>query len=374
MTVRSRKIMSRKGQPIVVLVVLLAFWISARLLLWQSPFVDSRDSYAPSLPSYNPPIAITDGLPVFGDVFLPAKSSLHRGRTDTQLGPIMQRSLDAEYFQSARPMRKEHVALTPLPTRAPLPIWREPNPLGGNKVVAQREKIAGSANPESPPSGQSNGDRWSIDAWLFYRPDNQARGSSSAFPATYGASQAGAIVRYRLAADNRHRPALYGRGTAAIGSDREIDVAAGISGRPIPALPVSAYGEVRVSRTQDRTELRPAVFVATEVAPASAPFNSEVSVYGQAGFVGGDFTTPFADGQLRLKRDIARLGSSKLQSGFGVWGGAQKGAARLDIGPTASLDFDVADALVRVAVDYRLRVAGDAQPQSGLAITLSTGF
>jgi len=55
--------------------------------------------------------------------------------------------------------------------------------------------------------------------------------------------------------------------------------------------------------------------------------------------------------------------------------GARRGrAAGLDVGPSASLDLKIGAALARVSMDYRLRVAGDAEPGSGVAITLSTGF
>ena len=57
-----------------------------------------------------------------------------------------------------------------------------------------------------------------------------------------------------------------------------------------------------------------------------------------------------------------------------AWGGAQKQAARLDIGPTASVAFRLGEARARIAVDYRLRVAGHAAPASGPAVTFSAGF
>ena len=49
-------------------------------------------------------------------------------------------------------------------------------------------------------------------------------------------------------------------------------------------------------------------------------------------------------------------------------------AARLDVGPSAMVSFRLGEAQSRVAVDYRLRVAGDAAPASGPALTFSAGF
>ncbi|MEO6041100.1 MAG: hypothetical protein ABIP41_04300, partial [Croceibacterium sp.] len=74
------------------------------------------------------------------------------------------------------------------------------------------------------------------------------------------------------------------------------------------------------------------------------------------------------------ERTIVRRGDSAASAGVGVWGGAQKGATRVDIGPTADVTFRLGDTRGRVAADYRFRVAGDAAPASGPAVTLSAGF
>ena len=59
---------------------------------------------------------------------------------------------------------------------------------------------------------------------------------------------------------------------------------------------------------------------------------------------------------------------------MGAWGGAQDGASRLDIGPSAAVSFRLGEGRGRVAADYRIRVAGEAEPASGPALTLSAGF
>ena len=72
---------------------------------------------------------------------------------------------------------------------------------------------------------------------------------------------------------------------------------------------------------------------------------------------------------------MVRLGGEdELRVGVGAWGGAQKQAARFDIGPTASVAFRLGEARARLAVDYRLQVAGHAAPASGPAVTFSAGF
>lgn len=51
--------------------------------------------------------------------------------------------------------------------------------------------------------------RWSGDGWLLLRRGGSARVATGAAPATYGASQAGAVIRYRLDPGSRHRPEAY---------------------------------------------------------------------------------------------------------------------------------------------------------------------
>lgn len=192
--------------------------------------------------------------------------------------------------------------------------------------------------------------------------------------AAYGASQAGAVVRYRLAPSSPNRPALYARVTSGLQSPRGEEFAGGLSARPIARVPASAMVEVRATRTASGTVLRPALAVVSEVPPIKLPQGFRAEVYAQAGYVGGRFATGFVDGQGRLERRIAGAGRWELRAGAGAWGGAQKGAGRIDVGPTATLALPLGSVGSRVSADWRFRVAGNAVPTSGPAITLSAGF
>jgi len=44
------------------------------------------------------------------------------------------------------------------------------------------------------------------------------------------------------------------------------------------------------------------------------------------------------------------------------------------VGPSAGISFRLGEAQGRVAADYRFRVAGNAEPASGPALTLTAGF
>jgi hypothetical protein len=216
------------------------------------------------------------------------------------------------------------------------------------------------------------GSRLSADAWLMVRQDTTSAVVSGR--PSYGRSQAGAVVRYRLAPTSSFAPQAYLRASSALAGALEKDLVAGLSGRLVPALPLRFAAEARISETGAGTELRPAAMAVTEFLPQRLPLGMRGEAYVQAGYVGGRFATAFVDGQARVERPVVRSGETEVTAGAGAWGGAQKGAARVDIGPTAAVSFRLGEARGRVAADYRIRIAGDAEPKSGPALTLSAGF
>ena len=93
-----------------------------------------------------------------------------------------------------------------------------------------------------------------------------------------------------------------------------------------------------------------------------------------AGAIRRDRTEPYADGAARATRPLATLGAARLAVGGGVWAAAQRGAARVDVGPALTLELPLAGRAARFALDYRARAAGDARPGSGVALTLGTAL
>ena len=101
----------------------------------------------------------------------------------------------------------------------------------------------------------------------------------------------------------------------------------------------------------------------------------ELQLFAAFWFVGGRFSTAFADSQPRADRSVAHFGKAELRAGAGTWGGAQKGASRLDVGPTATMGMGPGETgSARLPVDWSFRIAGNAAPSSGSALTLSAGF
>jgi hypothetical protein len=419
---------SYRGQPLVAFLLLLGGWVAIRAMVWdaggglplpQERMGPVRQAEARTAPL--PPMSVPDpATPEARDTASPlAPMPPSFDRPDEPFppqpahpaGPPVPRwspgprwspppTLPPAAWQGSRPtaMAAPAPAHLPAPTNLiaghqllwmaalsnlPLPQGlvahtAELTPLADRRPAASSAPAPASISappPPPPPVAAFRDSRWSADAWLLLRRGGTVPAAGGLTPATYGASQSGGVVRYRLAPTNRHRPTLYMRGTAALNGSREREAAVGASARPIAGVPVVAAVEVRANNQPGGTSARPAAFAYTELPPVALPGDARAEVYAQAGYVGGNFASAFADGQLRIDRKVRQLGRGELRAGGGVWGGAQKGASRLDLGPSATMAVPLGDrAGARLGVDWRFRVAGDAAPSSGPAVTLSAGF
>ena len=183
------------------------------------------------------------------------------------------------------------------------------------------------------------------------------------------------MARYRIDELSVQRPAITLRAAAALDGTGEREVALGLAAHPVPSLPVGLIAEVRATRPGGgAVALRPAITAVTGLAPQALPLGLRAQGYGQAGYVGGAGATGFVDGEVRVDGAVIRQGPAELRLGAAAWGGAQEGAARLDIGPAISLGLSAGDKAARLGLDWRVRVAGNAAPASGPALTLSAGF
>lgn len=367
----------RAGQPILAFLTLLLGWIGIRMAVWESPLQQN----AP----FDPAIAASldfpgsDGLITTAAISPAASGGPGTGPNDVNglIAPRKPGSPDLPPRVILRaaagpPEQDELTASQPL--LVPAMRGQEPVPAVAAQSMGAGQSKAKAETPSSVQKTAGIGTRWSMDGWLFLRPDAAVAANTGARFASYGASQAGAVLRYRLKPGSAARPAAYVRATRALAAGRESEVAAGLSASLFRGIPIAAHGELRATRNAFTTELRPAGFVVTEIPPVPLPLGLRGETYLAGGYVGGDFATAFVDGQIRIDGEIARFELGNLRAGAGVWGGAQKGAARLDVGPSASMNVKLGAVPARIAVDYRLRAAGDAEPGSGAAFTLSTGF
>lgn len=250
-----------------------------------------------------------------------------------------------------------------------------PAPAPGAVHVLDPASAPASASAKSAPRKP----RWSADGWVLVRGGDSAP-ALAAGGASYGASQAGAVLRYALAPSSALRPQAYARVSAALGgTSHETETALGLMARPLRRLPLAILGEVRLQNQRGALQARPVVMAVTELAPFRGPLGFDAEAYGQAGWAGGQDATLFYDFAATFQRRVAKpLSGVDLRAGGGVWSGGQRGAARLDLGPRFELRTMIGPPSrrigVRVGVDWRFRVAGHAEPGSGPALTVAAGF
>lgn len=356
---------ARRGQPIVALLAIILAWTTARVALWNPELVAAHSAIEASGP---------------GRLVLPRRDSLA-----------------ATVGGNTRLARKPRPAMQPaalqrLPAAESAIGWsRRPGLNAGHASSAPWRNLSfklpphlrdrSAAQVRSAPAWAApvrHAKRWSFDQWLLIRAGGgvaaQALGTAS-----YGASQAGAIARFRLGSDKLHGSYAYLRTSFAInapGKDKELALGFGI--RPVSKLPLRLLAEARAyDSNRGPIRVRPVVMAVTELPWQTLPTGLRLEAYGQAGYAGGSDGTAFFDAQALVDRSVGDFvgGSREVRVGAGLWAGGQKGVVRLDFGPRVSLPLDLGTkAPARIALDWRFRVAGNASPPSGPALTLASSF
>lgn len=385
------------GRPLIAAMAILAGWVAIRATTWEPPFplptpetlfaqanvpaksrTDAeRAEEAPAARPFQPMRAPVDMLMVASSGELPATfAGLAASRWRAQASNASFAGADRVrlmaghqmLFASAMAFAAPPVmqsALTAPPGRGP-----ERFPAGWFARSGEGEPVPG-LQTDAPKARQN---RWSADAWLLLREGGGVPRLASVNPAGYGSDQAGAVARYSLAPGSTFKPDVYIRASKALVSGGESEGAAGASISLARSFPLRVHGEVRATDRPGGTEVRPAAFVATGLPRRKLAPGVEADAYLQAGYVGGAFETGFVDGKATLETPLSRGDRARFMIGGGAWGGAQRDAARLDIGPTASVSLSTGAANLRGSIDYRVRVAGDATPRDGVAVTLAASF
>ena len=183
-----------------------------------------------------------------------------------------------------------------------------------------------------------------------------------------GGSQAGLRIAYAIG--NARRVAVVARIVSPLhGRGRE--AAIGMEWRPT-RLPIRLAAEYRASLDGGPNGSAIGVIAGTGPAPIAAGFDLET--YGQAGLIRRRQTEAYAEGSARLARPLVSLGGARIDLGLGGWGGAQRGARRLDVGPSLGARVPVGRGAIRVSLDWRQRIAGDARPGSGPVLVIGGDF
>jgi hypothetical protein len=183
-----------------------------------------------------------------------------------------------------------------------------------------------------------------------------------------GGSQIGFRARYRLT-DRVH---LAARVSTPTGNSRGKEAALALDVTPIKAVPLTITIERRVALDDGgRNALGVGLFggFEREILP-----RIQVDGYGQAGVVGIRTRDLYADGALRVERAVARVGRARLGVGAGLWGGAQPGVSRFDVGPQVVAHAPIGRLSIRFGAEWRQRATGNARPGSGPVLSLGADF
>lgn len=335
--------MTQKGRPLRFLVLVLAGWVGMRT--WQ---------LWPASPGAGP-------------------LGVARGPVERREGRLLRSTM--------LPAIATPIATGPLPHRRIVTVSRvrvagSIQPVLPSPALPETARVEGpvsrapaflAAVPELPAASTAPPRRWSASGWAIVRGSGAEGGGPTP---QLGGSQAG--IRLARALDAGGRLAIAARVATAI-ETRQQEAALGIEWRPT-SLPVRIIAERRFGVAGQRGGSAFGVIGGISDRPLPAGFR--LDGYAQAGAVLRDDMEGFADGAARLTRPVVQSGGgTTLALGIGLWGGAQRGATRLDLGPAATIDLPVTHAAhLRVAVEWRQRVVGAARPASGPALSLGTDY
>ncbi|WP_447757135.1 hypothetical protein [Sphingopyxis fribergensis] len=240
------------------------------------------------------------------------------------------------------------------------PMWFAPPPaaqaaLGQGKPFWIRRQLAG----------------WSLGGWLYLRDGDGAAPEGIAAASQLGGSQAGLRLGYGFGESGRTR--AYGRATMAVRQPEQREIAFGLAFAPLARVPVDIAIEQRVALGKEGRDAL-AAMISGGVGDVALPGGFRLDAYGQAGVVGARRRDGFVDGAVVVDRRLGADEKAPLRLGALAAGAVQPGAARVDVGPRLTLRLPQVGEGSRIALDWRQRVAGDARPESGLALTLATDF
>ena len=249
-----------------------------------------------------------------------------------------------------------------------------PEPLSDGPEVAEPRpatrlastSAAPRSTPPSPgaipgPAAAKRFDRLELTAWALLRgswgPGALATGG------TLGGSQVGARLTYKFS------PSLAAtlRSSSSVGGVRYAEVAAGVRYKPLASLPMAVTFERRQALNQWGGRDAFALFAEAGLYQTPVLGLANLDFYAQGGVVGAKSRDLFFDGAATFTRPVWKNWSA----GFGVWGGAQPGLYRIDAGPRVSMAMGRG---IRLHADYRQRLAGEASPSSGPALTIAGDF
>lgn len=339
------------------LIIFIGGWILLRLLIAGMPVpppavaessTNQSGLFAGAVPVAPRPI-VPEHLSDGAKIALPPEGRARRDRIQTR--PNFSSADPGSYPPSASDVSTLVIAPAP-----PLPPLTEFDRGGGGLA---------------PPVAEERRRRWAVDGWAFLRPDSVNASDNLVAGGQLGGSQVGVRASYALEKEGRLR--AYTRATIAVARPRQRELAVGVSHAPVAGIPVAVAVERRIALASEGRDAF-AVVVAGGVNDMRLPARLRLESYGQGGIVGARRRDGFADGAVVVDRPVASVRKSSIRAGAIVAGAVQPGVSRFDVGPRLTIDLPTVGRGSRVALDWRFRVAGDARPGSGAALTIASHF
>ncbi len=265
-----------------------------------------------------------------------------------------------------RPTRLSNAMPTPTPAfysqLPPLDDWPLASIAGISRPASHSAVILPA---QSVPLDPRRIDRMQLTMWALLR--GQQAGFVPPSPLASGGQLGGSQAGARLTYNFTRQIAASLRTTTEVGR-RGGEVAGGVRVQPLVSLPIwiTAERRQRLGRYGGGRSAF-ALFLEGGVYQRPMPWEFNLDAYLQAGLVDLRSRDRFVDGAFTLTRPVYR----NFSVGVGVWGGAQPGLYRVDAGPRVTMQVR---RNVKVHLDWRQRLAGNAQPSSGPAITLAGDF
>lgn len=250
-------------------------------------------------------------------------------------------------------------------------------------------KAAEAMDPAAPEAANWRADvrqltrRWSGGGYVLTR-DGAGGGDALAASPVLGGGQAGVALAYRLNPLGRQRLSVIGRLSAAAapqgGLDGETSEAAlGLRFEPSRHIPIALDVERRIALgTYSRNAWAARLSGGHQAEIPVRGTRLKVESYAEGGVVEGFTNKPdlYVGGQGRGAVPLFVLGRTRVDAGAGLWGGWQRNygvvASRLDVGPSTRVH--VGPWPFYAQIDWRQRIAGNAEPGSGPVLTVAGEF
>ena len=354
-----------RGRPFAFVALTLVAWVGARVAL--SAGGAAPPTLLPLAISSPPPISRDAPTIALGAAY-PAGSQKFDGKRPIRRLNPRQNSTDFGITPARDPWQDGGRPLG-MPEPSLVADDGKPQSAGRDTPPSKTLALTGEAgSPEERPRGR-RGWGGEVYAYSFWRFSNRS-GSALATGAQYGGSQSGIIGTVDPFGAPDRGLSLLARGSVTPNGDVR-EVALGFRWRPANRWPLTLSAE---RRFRDNAPDRFAAYLAGGIDALPITGLWSLNAFGQAGYATGQGGGHFFDAQARAMHPLANIKGVAMSAGVGGWAGGQKGALRVDVGPTIAAKVNAGRADLLIQLDWRLRAAGNAEPKNGLALTVSSGF